>query len=152
VTFDESNSSQEEQVDSSIVGKEDPPCEAIKQLTIGDIRSQEGQATEEEDPQAVVAPISADVLDAEVHHTPAGNQQGGSAAPPSSAAADSTPLPGLNLEPILEQEEVEDPEDEQEGVEHPRLRQTIQQDHPVDNILGSLRKGVTTRSHLANFC
>jgi hypothetical protein len=58
----------------------------------------------------------------------------------------------LNLEPILEQEEVEGPEDEQEGVEHPRLRQTIQWDHPVDNILGSLRKGVTTRSHLASFC
>jgi hypothetical protein len=30
VTFDEFNSSQVEQVDSSVVGKEDPPCEAIK--------------------------------------------------------------------------------------------------------------------------
>ena len=30
VTFDESNGSQVEQVDSSVVGKEDPPCEAIK--------------------------------------------------------------------------------------------------------------------------
>jgi hypothetical protein len=69
VTFDESNSSQEEQVDSSVVGKEDPNCEAIKQLAIDDIRPQEDQATEEEDPQAVVAPISADVLDAEVQHT-----------------------------------------------------------------------------------
>ena len=38
VTFDESNGSQVEQVDSSVVGKKDPPCEAIKQLTIGDIR------------------------------------------------------------------------------------------------------------------
>jgi hypothetical protein len=38
VTFDEYNSSQEEQVDSSVVGKEDPPCEAIKQLAIDDIR------------------------------------------------------------------------------------------------------------------
>ena len=38
VTFDESNGSQLEQVDSSVVGKEDPPCEAIKQLAIGDIR------------------------------------------------------------------------------------------------------------------
>jgi hypothetical protein len=152
MTFDESNSSQEEQVDSSVVGKEDPPCEAIKQLAIGNIRPQEDQATEEEDPHAVATPISADVLDAEVQHTPVGNQQGGSVAPPSSAAADSTPLLGLNLEPILEQEEVKDSEDEQEGVEHPRLRQTIQRDHPVDNILRSLQKGVTTHSHLANFC
>jgi hypothetical protein len=38
VTFDESNGFQVEQVDSSIIGKEDPPCDAIKQLAIGDIR------------------------------------------------------------------------------------------------------------------
>ena len=37
MTFDESNGSQVEQVDSSVVGKEDPPCEAIKQLAIDDI-------------------------------------------------------------------------------------------------------------------
>jgi hypothetical protein len=44
------------------------------------------------------------------------------AAPPSLVAADSTPLSGLNLEPIIEQEDVKGPEDEQEGVEYPRLR------------------------------
>jgi hypothetical protein len=43
-------------------------------LAIGDIRPQENQATEEEDPQAIVAPISTDVLDAEAQHTPAGSQ------------------------------------------------------------------------------
>jgi hypothetical protein len=73
VIFDESNSSQEEQVDSSVVGKENPPCEAIKQLAIGDIRPQEDQATKEEDPQAIAAPISTDVLDAEAQQTFAGN-------------------------------------------------------------------------------
>ena len=50
VTFDESNSSQVEQVDSSVVGKEDPLCEAIKQMAIGDIRPQEDRATDDEDP------------------------------------------------------------------------------------------------------
>jgi hypothetical protein len=102
-------------------------------LAIGDIRPQEDQATEEEDPQAVVAPIFVDVLDADVQHTLAASQQGdsatledGSATPPTTVVADSTPLPGLNLEPIFEQEEVEGSVDEQEGVEHPRLRQTIQ--------------------------
>ena len=39
--FDESNGSQVEQVDSSVVEKEDPPCDAIKQMAIGDIRPQE---------------------------------------------------------------------------------------------------------------
>jgi hypothetical protein len=37
-------------------------------------------------------------------------------------------------------------------VPHLRVHHTIQRDHPVDNILGSIRRGVTTRSRLANFC
>jgi hypothetical protein len=95
VTFDESNGSQVEKVDSSVVGKEDPPCEAIKQLAIGDIRPQEVQATDEEDPQAVAAQDSADLLDGQVQHTPAGNQQNGSAAPSTSATASPTPAPPI---------------------------------------------------------
>ena len=67
--------------------------------------------------------------------------------PTQSAVADSTLVHGQNLQPIFEQEE-----DEQEAIELSRLRQTIQRDHPIDNILGSLRKGVTTRSHFPNFC
>jgi hypothetical protein len=74
VTFDESNGSQEEQVDSSVVGKEDPPCEAIKQMAIGDIRPQESQATVHEEPQDVVVQDSTDVLDQTLQHTPVGNQ------------------------------------------------------------------------------
>ena len=37
-------------------------------------------------------------------------------------------------------------------MSHPRVHQNIQRDHPVDNILGSIRRGVTTRSRLASFC
>jgi len=152
VTFDESNGSQVEQVDSNVVGKEDPPCEAIKQMAIGDVRPQEIQASDDEGPQAVATPISADKLYKKVQHTPAGIQQCDSAAPRCGSAAPSTPAvtsptptpqaEGINLEPIFEQdEEAEGPKQEQETVEHPRLRQTIQRDHPVDNILGSIRKG-----------
>jgi len=61
MTFDESNGSQVEQVDSSVIGKEDPPCEAIKQLAIGDIRPQEDEATEVEASQVAAAPIFTDV-------------------------------------------------------------------------------------------
>ena len=66
VTFDESNGSQVEQVDSSVVGKENPPCEAFKQLAISDIRPQEEEeeVTEVEVPQVAAAPISTDVPDA----------------------------------------------------------------------------------------
>jgi hypothetical protein len=35
---------------------------------------------------------------------------------------------------------------------HPRVHQSTQRDHPVDNILRSIRRGVTTRSCLVNFC
>jgi hypothetical protein len=28
----------------------------------------------------------------------------------------------------------------------------VQRDHPVNNILGDIKKGVTTRSRVANFC
>ena len=37
-----------EQVDLDVVGKEEPPCEAIKHMAIGDVRPVE--ATKEEDP------------------------------------------------------------------------------------------------------
>ena len=160
--YDAFNGSLVEQDLIHVVGNEEPPCGAIKKMVIGDIRPLEDRATDDEDPQAVAAQISADVLHRQGQHSPAEHQQGdnatpegGSAAPSTSAAAPSTPTPplqGLNLEPIFEQEEAKSLEEEQGGVEHPRLRQTIQRDHPVDNILGSIRKGVTTRSHLANFC
>jgi hypothetical protein len=53
VNFDESNGSQAEKIDLDVVGKEKPPCEAIKQMTIGDVRPVE--TTEEDDPQLQVS-------------------------------------------------------------------------------------------------
>jgi hypothetical protein len=35
---------------------------------------------------------------------------------------------------------------------HPRVRQTVQRDHPINNILCAIEKGVTTRSHVATLC
>ena len=81
VTFDESNGSQVEQVDSSVVGKEDPPCEAIKQLAISDIRPQEDEATKVEVPQVVAAQIFVDVPDAEQQQTPTATFAHGSVTP-----------------------------------------------------------------------
>ena len=65
---------------------------------------------------------------------------------------------------IVENKQVEAANEEEEAIEqddqiqryslvpHPRVYQGIQRDHPVDNILGNIRRGVTTRSRLANFC
>jgi len=50
------------------VGNEEPPCKAIKQMAIGDIRPQEIQATIEEDPQVAAAPKLADAASTEVPH------------------------------------------------------------------------------------
>jgi hypothetical protein len=43
----------------------------------------------------------------------------------------------------LEQED-DEPIQHQHLVPHPRVHQSIQRDHPLDNILSSIRRGVTT--------
>jgi hypothetical protein len=43
-------------------------------------------------------------------------------------------------------------EEEAPRVPPTQVRATIQRHHPVDQILGDISKGVTTRSRLANFC
>ena len=49
-------------------------------------------------------------------------------------------------------EQQEEQEEDAPRPQQPRVRQSIQKDHPVDNILGDIQKGVTTRSRVANFC
>jgi hypothetical protein len=46
----------------------------------------------------------------------------------------------------------EDDGDKGEGPPHPRVCHNVQRDHPIDNILGDIEKGVTTRSRVTNFC
>jgi hypothetical protein len=46
----------------------------------------------------------------------------------------------------------EDDGDKGEAPPHPRVCHNVQRDHPVDNILGDIEKGVITRSRVAIFC
>jgi hypothetical protein len=46
----------------------------------------------------------------------------------------------------------EDDGDMGEGPPHLRVCHNVQRDHPIDNILGDIKKGVTTRSRVTNFC
>jgi hypothetical protein len=46
----------------------------------------------------------------------------------------------------------EDDRDKGEAPLHPRVCHNIKRDHPVDNILGDIKKGVSTRSRVVNFC
>jgi hypothetical protein len=48
--------------------------------------------------------------------------------------------------------EEKDKEEEPQQAPPTQVRATIQRNHPVDQILGDISKGVTTRSRLANFC
>jgi hypothetical protein len=41
--------------------------------------------------------------------------------------------------------------DKKEEPPHPRVCHNVQRDHPVNNILGDIKKGVTTTSRVANF-
>jgi hypothetical protein len=53
-------------------------------------------------------------------------------------------------------EQGEDKDDQHKSrsspLPHPRVRQIVQHDHPINNILGAIEKGVTTRSCAATFC
>jgi hypothetical protein len=56
------------------------------------------------------------------------------------------------FEPQADEDDEDQPLHQPLGPSHPHVHQIIQWDHPVDNILGIIRRGVTTRSHLKNFC
>jgi hypothetical protein len=54
----------------------------------------------------------------------------------------------------VEQDEDEDDQEKSRlsPPPYPRVRQTVQRDHPVNNILGAIENGVTARSRVATFC
>jgi hypothetical protein len=55
----------------------------------------------------------------------------------------------------MDQGGAQEQEEKDEEVPHApptQVRTNIQRDHPVDQILGDISKGVTTRSCIANFC
>jgi len=115
VTFDESNGSQVEQVNLDDVG-DNAPSQAIKNMTLGEIKPTESTATQE--------------------------------TPSSSIQVE----PSTSIQDTSAEVEEEEGRSIPQGPPHPRVHQCVQRDHPVDNILGDMNKGVTTRSRVANFC
>jgi hypothetical protein len=124
VVFDETNGSQREQVDLDDIDEDDVPTDAIHTMTIGDVRPQEQQEQDQPSSSMMVHPPTQD--DGQV---------------PQEEVCDQG---GAQEEQVMEEEAPPAPPTQ--------VRATIQRNHPVDQILGDISKGVTTRSRLANFC
>jgi hypothetical protein len=135
--FDETKDSQVEQYDLDDVDDEEAPCDALRTMAIGDVRPQEANEdqlssneaappTQEDDQDQEGEQDEDDNQDHEM-----GNDQGG-----------------------VELDEDGDDQDKSRSspLPHRRVRQTIQRDHLVNNILGAIEKGVTTQSGVATFC
>jgi hypothetical protein len=127
--FDETNGSQVKQYDLDVIDDEEAPSDVLQSVAIGDVRPQDPS-----EPQT------------------------------NSALNDTTP-PTQDHEQGKEDEQDEYQTHDQGGDEddgdhqgsrikptHLRVHQTIQRDHTVDNILSDIKKGVTTKSRVANFC
>jgi hypothetical protein len=125
VVFDETNGSQREQVDLDDIDEHEVPTAAMRTMAIGDVRPQEQQVQDQPSSSTMAQPPTQD--EEQVHHDD-GMDQGGA----------------------QEQEGREE-----EGVPQTpstQVRTNIQRDHPMDQILGDISKGVTTHSRIANFC
>jgi hypothetical protein len=130
--FDETNGSQKEQVDLDPVDDEEAPCDALQRMVIGDVRSQDPSNQPQETFPNDTTP-SAQCLDQD-------NQE------------EDDERNDQDQDESNDQGGDEDDEDNGEAPPHPRVHYNVQRDHLVDNILGDIEKGVTTRSHVANFC
>jgi hypothetical protein len=132
VVFDETNVSQKEQVDLDLVDYEEALCDALQRMVIGDVRLQDpSNQPQETSPNDTIPPAQG--LDQYNHEED---------VEPNDQCQEESNDQGRD----------EDDGDKGEAPSHPRVHQNIQRDHPVDNILGDIEKGITTRSRVAIFC
>jgi transposase InsO family protein len=117
LTFDESNGSQEEQVDESCVGKDVPAEKAIRKMAVGEIKPQEGDQEDcEIEEAAILTPVVNPGVSREKSEDSgfSGNsgEMSGHSGPAAEASQDSQ-----ETEELIQQE-MSDP--------HPRVRQSVQ--------------------------
>jgi hypothetical protein len=130
--FDETNGSEKEKVNLDLVDDEEAPCDALQRMAIGDVRPQDpNDQPQERSPNDTTPPtheIDQDTHEEEDEHhdqvQEQSNDQGGD----------------------------ENNGDKGEAPPYPRVYHNIQRDHSINNIHGDIKKGVTTRTHIANFC
>jgi hypothetical protein len=130
--FDETNGCQVEQYDLDLVDDEEAPCDTLQRIVIGDVRPQDPnnqhQETFSNDTTPPAQGLDQDNQEEDVEPNDQGQEESNN------------------------QEGDEDDGDKGEAPAHPRVRQNVRRDHLVDNILGDIKKRVTTRSCVENFC
>ena len=124
VTFDESNGSQGEQVAQDDASDESIG-KALENMAIGEIRPQEKKDDD--------------------YQPPSTNQD-------QEQLGDNEQAPSDDNSKNDEEVDEESGGQPSRSVPHPRVHQCVQRDHPVENILGDIEKGVVTRSRVVNFC
>jgi hypothetical protein len=141
--FDETNSSQVEQVDLDELDDEEASCVMLRNMTIGDVCPKES-----EEPSQVQ-----DQLSSSIQASPP-TQDEEMAQEEDEDQDDEPPQ-----EKDIDQGGDEDDQDKEDGQEiqdqrpsHPRVHQAIQRDHPIISILCDIHKAVTTGSRVAHFC
>jgi hypothetical protein len=130
--FDETNDSQKEQIDLDLVDDEESPCDSLQRMTIGGVRPQDPSNQPQETSPNDTTPPAQDLNQDNHEEDVEPNDQG--------------------QEESNDQGGDEDDGDKGEAPPHPRVRQNIRRDHPINNIIGDIEKGVTTRSCVAIFC
>jgi hypothetical protein len=124
VVFDETNGSPREQVDLDDVDEDEVPTAAMRTMAISDVRPRELQEQDQPSSSTLVHPPTQDG-----EHVPQGEGQDQGGA-----------------------HEEQDKEEEASQAPPTQVQTTIQRNHPLDQILGDISKGVTTRSRLEKFC
>jgi hypothetical protein len=124
VVFDETNGSPREQVDLYDIDEDEVSTTSMRTMAIGDARPQELQEQDQPSFSTLVHPPTQD--DGQVPREEERDQG------------------GAQEEQIMEEEAPRAPPTQ--------VRAIIQRHHPVDQILGDISKGVTTRSRLDTFC
>jgi hypothetical protein len=120
LTFDESNGSQEEQVDELYVGKDVPAEKAIRRMAIREIKPQEEDDEDCETKEAAALPPTANPGESGEKSGDSGfSGNSGDKSGYSEPAAEASQ--GSQETEDLIQQEVSDP--------HPRVRQSVQRDH-----------------------
>jgi hypothetical protein len=137
--FDETNGSQEEQVDLNLIDDEEAPYDALKRMAIGDVKPQDpSEQPQHQSPNDTTPPAQG--LDEGEHEEEDENKDHDQVQEES------------NDQGGDEDDEDKEGSNSRAKPPHPRVRHTVQREHPVNAILGDIEKGVTSRSHVTNFC